>query len=142
MIPINDNWVLNNHDNQINLHCSKHHLKHHNIGQSLECFTCLRKTSKQSLISILFYIGRGDIPLLYPPPARHFVPRSRASPLLTQTQPPTHNFLDPPLGSSIAHSREYQFRVFSNQEWETRTVSQPCCIFALQRLVTQLVWIL
>ena len=31
VIPINDNWVLNNHDNQISLQCSNHHLKHHNI---------------------------------------------------------------------------------------------------------------
>ena len=33
MTPINDNWVLNNHDHQISLNCSNHHLKHHNIGQ-------------------------------------------------------------------------------------------------------------
>ena len=34
MIPINDNWVLNNHDHKISLHCSNHHLKLHNIGQA------------------------------------------------------------------------------------------------------------
>ena len=34
MIPINDNWVLNNHDHKISLHCSNHHLKDHNIGQA------------------------------------------------------------------------------------------------------------
>ena len=106
MIPINDNWVLNNHDHQISLHCSNHHLKHRNIGQvrihrmsnicslSMENthtnveFWVIQKTSKQSLISIFFYIGRGPHPLPYPPPSRYFVPRSRASPLLTQTQPP------------------------------------------------------
>ena len=32
MTPINNNWVLNNHDHEISLHCSIHHLKHHNIG--------------------------------------------------------------------------------------------------------------
>ena len=67
MTPINDNWVLNNHDHQISLHCSNHHLKHHSIGQaSWGCqvfallvwkkthtnveFGVLQKTSKQSLI--------------------------------------------------------------------------------------------
>ena len=62
-------------------------------------FGVLQKTSKQSLISIFFYIRRGDTPLPYPPPARNFVPRSRASPLLRQIRPPppTRSFLDPPL---------------------------------------------
>ena len=46
-------------------------------------FGVLQKTSKQSLISIFFYIGRGNTP--------------SHSPLLTQTRPPTHHFLDPPL---------------------------------------------
>ena len=41
--------------------------------------------------------SEGGTPLPYPPPARHLVPRWRASPLFTQTRPPTHNFLDPPL---------------------------------------------
>ena len=31
MIPINDNWVLYNHDHKISLHRSNHHLKHHYI---------------------------------------------------------------------------------------------------------------
>ena len=55
-------------------------------------FGVLQKTSKQSLILIFFQIGRGDTPLPYPPPARHFVPRSRASPLFTQTRPPHPEF--------------------------------------------------
>ena len=33
-LPINDNWVLNNHDHQTSLYCSNHHLKHHNIGHA------------------------------------------------------------------------------------------------------------
>ena len=69
-------------------------------------FGVLQKTSKQSLISIFFYIGTGGHPPPIPTPARHFVPRSRASPLLTQTRPPppTHNFLDPPLVQYIVNT--------------------------------------
>ena len=53
-------------------------------------FGVLQKTSKQSLISILFNIGRGDTPLPYPPPGRNFVPRSRLCPCLHKLDPPPH----------------------------------------------------
>ena len=67
-------------------------------------FGVLQKTSKQSLISMFFYIGRGDTPLPYQAPARDFVPQSKASPVITQNlNPPTHNFLDPPLSKATQY---------------------------------------
>ena len=57
-------------------------------------FGVLQKTSKQSLILIFFQIGRGETPLPYPPPARHFV-------YTNSTPPPTQNVLDPPLTGEL-----------------------------------------
>ena len=83
MIPINDNWVLNNHDNQISLHCSNHHLKHHKISGVIGCqifallvwkihiimwnLECFRR-HLNSLISMFLNIGRGDTPCHTHPP--------------------------------------------------------------------------
>ena len=53
----------------------------YNIALQNTDFGVLQKSSKHFLISIFFQMGRGDTPLPDPPPARHFVPRTTASPL-------------------------------------------------------------
>ena len=59
----------------------------------------LQKTSKQSLISIFFHIGRGDTP-------SHTHPRSKLPPSIMSFalaySNSTHNFLDPPLPPYLA----------------------------------------
>ena len=70
----------------------------YNIAIQNTDFSVLQKSSKHFLISIFFHKGRGDTPLPDPPPARHFLPRTRASPLFgTIHAPPFHQILDPPL---------------------------------------------
>ena len=62
----------------------------YNIALQNTDFGVLQKSSKHFLISIFFQMGRGDTPLPDPPPARHFVPRTRASPLsMTIHAPPS-----------------------------------------------------
>ena len=62
----------------------------YNIALQNTDFGVLQKSSKHFLISIFFQVGRGDTPLPDPPPARHFVPRTRASPLsMTIHAPPS-----------------------------------------------------
>ena len=58
-----------------------------------------QKSSKHFLISIFFRDGEGDTSLPDPPPARHFVPRSRASPLFMTIHAPP---LPPNPGSATA----------------------------------------
>ena len=86
----------------------------YNIALQNTDFGVLQKSSKHFLISIFFQMGRGDIPLPDPPPAWHFVPRTRASPLsITIHAPPFHQILDPPL------------------QWELRLLESQygCCHF-------------
>ena len=59
----------------------------YNIAIQNTDFSVLRKSSKHFLISIFFHTGRGD-----PPPARHFVPRTRASPLFGTIHAPRHYY--------------------------------------------------
>ena len=62
----------------------------YNIALQNTDFGVLQKSSKHFLISIFFQMGRGDTPLPHPPPARHFLPRTRASPLsMTIHAPPS-----------------------------------------------------
>ena len=61
-------------------------------------FGVLQKTSKQSLISIFFQIGRGTPPSHTHPPLGTSSLDQGLRPCLHQLDPPpTHNFLDPPL---------------------------------------------
>ena len=58
-------------------------------------FGVLQKSSKQFLST-----WGGGTPLPVTPPARHFVPRTRAKPLFMTIHappPPVHQILDPPL---------------------------------------------
>ena len=60
-------------------------------------FGVLQKTSKQSLILIFFQIGRGKTPFhTHPPLGTSFLDQG-LRPCLHKLDPPTQNFLDPPL---------------------------------------------
>ena len=60
-------------------------------------FGVLQKTSKQSLILIFFQIGRGDTPSHTHPPLGTSSLDQGLCPCLHKLDPPTQNFLDPPL---------------------------------------------
>ena len=77
----------------------------YNIALQNTDFGVLQKSSKHFLISIFFQMGRGDTLLPHPPPARHFVPRTRASSLsMSIHAPPFPQILDPPLlKTPLAH---------------------------------------
>ena len=62
--------------------------KAYNIALQNTDFGVLQKISKHFLISIFFPMGRGDTTLPHPPPTRHFVPRTRASPLFITIHAP------------------------------------------------------
>ena len=89
-------------------------------------FGVLQKSSKHFLISIFFHMGRGDTPLPDPPPAPHFVPRTRASPLsMTIHAPP----LRPNPGSATAHYQRYPSHLLAFTDRCSKTISLVATTF-------------
>ena len=85
----------------------------YNIAIQNTDFSVLQKSSKHFLISIFFHKGRGDTPLPDPPPARHFVPRTRASPLFGTIHAP------PSTKSCIRHCCNYIMALYGTTMDET-----------------------